>query len=209
MELAGSILDIVDNNEKIFELSNSGIQYIHLDVMDNLFVNNYVFPSNNIIKSINLPIDIHLMVKDVLKYVKYYEEISPEFITFHYEVGNTLEYIKTIKSKNIKVGLAINPETKIDSILPYINEIDLILVMSVDPGYGGQTFKNSTTKKINQLIEYRNKFKLKYLIEVDGGINNFNIKKLNVDIAVLGNYITKNDNYKNQVEKLGVKWKKY
>jgi len=205
MELAGSILDIVDNNEKIFELSNSGIQYIHLDVMDNLFVNNYVFPSNNIIKSINLPIDIHLMVKDVLKYVKYYEEISPEFITFHYEVGNTLEYIKTIKSKNIKVGLAINPETKIDSILPYINEIDLILVMSVDPGYGGQTFKNSTTKKINQLIEYRNKFKLKYLIEVDGGINNFNIKKLNVDIAVLGNYITKNDNYKNQVEKLGVK----
>lgn len=202
MKLAGSILGIIGENKFIKNLNDSGIDYIHLDVMDNEFVNNYCFPNKEISKYISLPIDIHLMVNDIKRYIEYYKELNPNFITFHYEIGNTIKNIELIKTNNIKVGLAINPETDIKEILSYLDKIDLVLVMSVHPGYGGQVFIEESINKIDELNKYREKNKLNYLIEVDGGINDQNINKLKVDIAVIGNYITASSDYKKQVRKL-------
>ena len=205
MKLAGSILGIVGENKLIKNLNDSGIDYIHLDIMDNEFVNNYCFQNKEIKKDINIPIDIHLMVNDIKKYIGYYKELKPAFITFHYEIGNIIKNIELIKKNDIKVGLAINPETDIKEILPYLDKIDLVLVMSVHPGYGGQTFIDNSTNKIDELNKYRSKNKLNYLIEIDGGINDQNINNLNVDIAVIGNYITTGSDYKKQVRKLVIK----
>lgn len=205
MKIAGSVLEILGEDNLIKKLSKSGIDYIHLDVMDNDFVNNYSFPNKKIYKDIDIPIDIHLMVNKIDKYIEYYKDINPSFITFHYEIGNILNNIKLIKENNIKVGLAINPETNIEEIIPFLDKIDLILIMSVHPGYGGQEFIDNSIKKVNMLKEYRNKFKLNYLIEIDGGINDLNIISLDVDIAVIGSYITKSSDYKNQIRKLVIK----
>lgn len=203
MLLAGSILGI-NNKLELEELKNSGIDFLHLDVMDNVFVNNYSLPSNTI-SDYNFTLDIHLMVKDVQKYVEYYKDLKPEYITFHYEVGNTLKLIELLKQNNIKVGLAISPKTTVTDILPYLDKIDLVLIMSVEPGYGGQEFIKSSIDKVNYLNDYRKNKTLDYLIQIDGGINDENIDKLNVDIAVIGSYITTSSNYKDQVRKLGKK----
>ena len=202
MKLAVSILGIIDNEEKISKLNIDSVKYIHLDVMDSTFVPNYKVPSNMI--NYNKKLDIHLMVNDIVKYLEYYKGLDINNITFHYEIGNTLEYINLIKKNNYKVGLAINPGTNIDLIKPYLDKIDIVLVMSVEPGKGGQDFITSSISKVNDLISYRENNNLNYLIEIDGGINDELIKNLNVDIAVVGSFITKYDDYENQIRKLEI-----
>ena len=148
--------------------------------------------------------DVHLMVKDVKKYIDDYSELNPEFITFHLEAtDNVLNTLNYIKSKNIKVGISIKPNTKVEQLLEYLPLIDLVLVMSVEPGFGGQTFVENSINKVNQLYDIRENNKYNYLIEVDGGINNVNIKYLNkCDIVVVGSYIVNNDNYEKAINKL-------
>ena len=203
MKLAVSILGIIDNQDKIDMLNINNVDYIHLDVMDNKFVNNYKVPSNKI--KYNKILDVHLMVYDIEKYLDYYKGLDINNITFHYEIGDTLKYINMIKNMNYKVGLAVNPDTKIEDIVPFLDKIDIVLLMSVQPGYGGQKFIFETIKKIDYLKKYRLENSLNYLIEIDGGINDETVKKINIDTLVVGSFITNSDDYDGQIRKLDLK----
>jgi len=208
MKISASFLSIKEDlNNNIKKLDNSNIDYLHLDIMDNIFVPNitWIFNEmNELLEGTNKPKDVHLMVKDVIKYIDDYSKLNPEYITFHLEaVDNVLEVINYIKSKNIKVGVSIKPNTNVENLLEYLPLIDLVLIMSVEPGFGGQTFIESSLDKIEELYNIRENNNYNYLIEVDGGINSDNIKKLNkCDIAVVGSYITNNSDYNEAIDSL-------
>ena len=207
MKIAASFLDIKEpKTEELTKLDSMNIDYIHLDVMDGIFVENKTYTYEefyNITRFTTKPKDIHLMVSDVKKYIDEYSGMNPKFITFHYEavseVGSVINYIKEL---GLGVGMSIKPSTDVSEIAKYLPFLDLILVMSVEPGKGGQTFIEESVKKIEQLYALREKENYNYLIEVDGGINNETIKKCNkADICVVGSYITKQD-YKEAIRKL-------
>lgn len=212
MKLSASILSMQydsDIKEKIIKLNNCSIDYLHLDIMDGKFVKNKTWQSSEI--SYLLPknckdLDVHLMVNDVEKYVSDFTLLNPKYITFQLEATDSpLEIINLIKEKNIKVGIAIKPNTSIDSLKNYFNLIDLVLVMSVEPGLGGQKFLDSSIEKIKELDNIRKKNNYQFLIEVDGGINDETINYCqNCDIVVVGSFIT-NDNYEEQIKKLNIK----
>ena len=194
MKISASFLSIKDNlKENIARLTQTDIDYLHLDIMDGTFVENKTWDIEQIkgIINYNKPLDIHLMVDDVYKYIDQFQVLKPIYITFHYEINyDIMKVIEYIKQYGIKVGLSIKPETDVEQILPYLPYIDLILVMSVDPGSGGQTFISNTTDKIEKLRAIDGNF----LIEVDGGINIDTIDLVkNVDIIVVGSYITNGD----------------
>lgn len=205
MKISGSILKIKNDKNRIEEIIDSGIDYLHLDVMDGIFVDNISLQYNEcdkIKELFKIPLDIHLMVQNPINYIKDFIKLEPKYISFHIEAKDIDKCIDYIKKTNTLVGLAINPTTKLEKILPYLEKVDLILVMSVEPGYGGQAFIKSSLERINYLNEYRIKNNLKFKIEVDGGINIDNIKKINSDIVVIGSGITDSDNYKEQVNRI-------
>ena len=190
-----SILNIKDDEEKIKMIDNLNTDFIHIDVMDGLFVSNKVdFLS---LPNVNTKVDVHLMVYDVKKYIDYYKKYNPEYITFHLEASSDINtLINYVKSLNIKVGLSIKPNTQLDYLKPYLDKVDLVLVMSVEPGQGGQKFIDDSQYKIEQLYEWRTKYNYHYVIEVDGGVNNETKRKCDkADILVVGSYITMSDNY--------------
>ena len=160
--------------------------------MDNTFTNNVAYSIeeiNEINKISNKKLDIHLMVNDPIKYINSFNNMNIEYIIFHVEIDKDINnLINTVHGMGYKCGLAINPNTNIDVLEQYINNIDLILVMSVMPGYGGQLFINSIYNKLESL---RNKYK-NITISVDGGINQDNIYKLSslVDMVVIGSYLS-------------------
>ena len=195
MKISASFLTI-GNIENVNKLVNCDIDYLHLDMMDGIFVNN----KNEVINITNKkPLDVHLMVNDVYKYIDKYKNLNPSFITFHYEVdADILDVINYIKKFNIKVGLSIKPSTKVEEIIPYLPYLDLVLVMSVEPGQGGQVFIMDTVDKIKRLKELKGN----YLIEVDGGINDSTIDLVkDADIVVVGSYIT-SGNYEERIKSL-------
>lgn len=197
MKLSSSFLMVQGDDEKIKEMDKY-TDYMHYDVMDGIFTDNKTI--SLVDKEINSKKDIHLMVEDVKKYVDTYSKISPDYITFHLEVLKD-DYIDYIKSKNIKVGLAINPNTDIKKIIPYLDKIDLVLVMSVMPGKGGQKFID-VSDRIEFLNNYREKNNLNFIIEVDGGINLSTINKVKkADMVVVGSFIT-NGNIKKQINEI-------
>ena len=202
MKISASFLSIKDNlKDNINRLTKCDIDYLHLDIMDGVFVNNKtwnILEIKNLI-NYNKPLDIHLMVSDVYKYVDEYKNLNPDFITFHYEVdSDVMDIIKYIKKFNIKVGLSIKPNTKVEEIIPYLPFIDLVLVMSVEPGFGGQEFIMSSVDKIRKLKELKGEF----LIEIDGGINNHTIDLVkDADIVVVGSYIT-SGNYEEKIKSI-------
>lgn len=210
MQISASFLSIKENlSDNIKKLDSSNIDYLHLDIMDNLFVPNKTWSfeeARKLLLNTTKPKDVHLMVKDVRKYVDAYALIKPAFITFHVEaVKDTLETINYIKSKKIKVGLSIKPNTSVEQIVPYLPYVDLVLVMSVEPGFGGQAFLNSATDKLAELKKIRAEKKYNYVIEVDGGINDKTIKLVSdADIVVVGSYITNSTNYNEQIASLAV-----
>ena len=161
--LSVSILGIKENiEENIKKLDNLGIDFFHVDIMDGIFVENKTWEYDEIepkLKNTKTKKDIHLMVKNIKKYVDQYKNLNPEIITFHYEAtDNPKEIINYIKNKNIKVGLSIKPNTKVEEIEFLLKEIDLVLVMSVEPGKGGQKYIESTTEKINKLSKLKEKY---------------------------------------------------
>ena len=207
MKIAASFLDIKEPKiDELRFLDSLDIDYIHLDVMDGIFVENKTYTYEefyDITRLTTKPKDVHLMVSDVKKYIDEFSKMKPDFMTFHYEtvseVGSVINYIKEL---GIGVGMSIKPSTDVSEIAKYLPYLDLVLVMSVEPGRGGQTFIEESVKKIEQLYTLRESEKYNYQIEVDGGINNETIKKCNkADICVVGSYITKQD-YKEALRKL-------
>lgn len=204
MELSISILSIKNNLEKNIKLLDKNkFNYFHIDIMDGKFVSNTTWNADKLEKiSFSHPLDVHLMVKDVDKYCEEFSKLKPKIITFHYEaVEDHKKYIDKIHSYGIKAGIAINPDTDVDLIIPLLKYVDLVLVMSVYPGYGGQTFIKDVTKKISKLKELQKEYN--YVIEIDGGVNDETIKYCDCNIVVVGSFIT-NGNYEKQIEKLKI-----
>lgn len=207
--ISASFLSIKDNiKENIQKLDATSIDMLHVDIMDGVFVENKTWSItefNNLLMNTTKPKDVHLMVKNVKKYIDDFKILNPNYITFHYEaVDNVLETINYIKKLGIKVGLSIKPHTSVDTIKEYLKDVDLILVMSVEPGKGGQKFIENSINKINYLDKLRKDNHYHYVIEVDGGINNITIKKCSkADIFVIGSYITNGD-YQEQINKINL-----
>jgi len=211
VKISTSILGIKENfNESIKKLNQTSTDYFHVDIMDGKFVNNTSFSFeqiSNISKFIDKPLDIHFMVEDPNNYIEKYKLLNPEYMTIHFEINNIDKYVKQIKDNNIKVGISIKPETKVEEIFYLLNDVDLILIMSVEPGYSGQEFIKSSLDKVKSLKQYIINNKLKTIIEIDGGINNTNSKLCidnGVDILVSGSYITNEKDYENQINQLRI-----
>ena len=204
-DIAISILNCDFNNIK-FELNrinDSIIKYVHIDIMDGYFVEKNtenLFNMKTISQFTNKKIDIHFMVKKPKIFITNFLKYNPDIISFHIESEeNISKNISLIKSHGIKCGIAINPETDIQTLNNYIENIDVILIMSVVPGKGGQKFINSTFKKIKSIKEKLLKINPKIKLEIDGGINNLNSKLLNksgADILVSGSYLINQKNIK-------------
>lgn len=199
---------IFDKKNTIRLIDKSSADFIHVDLMDGKFVPKNNFEIKNVLndlKDTKKPLDIHLMVLNPKRYVDDLSKLNPEYITIHLESNNIEETIKLIKSKNIKVGISIKPNTDISYLEPYYNEIDLILVMTVEPGAGGQRFLFDMLKKIEDLNNIRNSNGYKYLISVDGGINEYTaykVKKSGGDILVSGSFVCHHEDFDERINLL-------
>lgn len=204
MEISVSLLKESNIDEAIEKLNTTNASYFHLDVMDGNFVSNTSYSISqikNMIKKCNKKIDAHFMVNDPIYYLDKLKEEKIEYFTFHVELDDVESIINKVKECNFKVGLSIKPNTDINVLNKYLDNIDLILIMSVEPGYGGQKFLPSTLSKLNNIRNLIGNRNIK--LAVDGGINNDTIKLLNdVDIVVVGSYITNNSDYQEQIDKL-------
>jgi len=213
IKISPSILsaDFSKLGTEIQNLEKANADLIHIDVMDGHFVPNITIGPeviSKLRKYTSLPFDVHLMISPVHDFIKNFAEAGADIITIHPEATNDLvSSIKKIKSYNKKAGVSLNPETSVDKVLPVLNLIDLVLVMSVNPGFGGQKFIPETLEKVKILRKEIDKKKLHTLIEIDGGINFQNSKKAieaGVDILVSGTTIFKNNegNIKKNIETL-------
>lgn len=186
-------------------------QWIHYDVMDGHFVPNISFGYSilkDVSKITDMYLDVHLMISEPSKYINNFIDSNASLIVFHYEaVGNDEinDLIDYIKSHNVDVGIAIKPDTAIEVLMPYLEKLDLVLVMSVEPGFGGQRFNPIALDKITKLKELKQNNNYKYLIEVDGGINETTARlcrQAGVDVLVAGSYIFNSEDYTKAIESL-------
>ena len=201
--LAPSILsaDLSNLAQQIRLTEMGGADWIHCDVMDSHFVPNLTFGPivvDAVKRSTHLPVDVHLMIKDPDKLLENFVKAGANYITVHYEaVAHLNRTINRIKELGCKAGVSINPATPVQSLEDIAEYADLILLMSVNPGFGGQSFIPNVLKKIHELVELRKKLHAKFLIEIDGGIDNKTIQpalKAGVDVFVAGSSIFKADN---------------
>ena len=203
IQISPSILsaDFSQLGNEIKRLEEGGADMIHVDVMDGHFVPNLTI-GPPVIKSLrkycSLKFDVHLMISPVHKYIEDYANAGADIITIHPEATDNLENsIKKIKDLNKKVGVSLNPETKIDLIISLLDKIDLVLIMSVNPGFGGQKFMPEVLDKIRNLKKIKEKRKLNFDIEIDGGINFDNCKSVidaGANILVSGTTVFKSNN---------------
>ncbi|HSH35716.1 ribulose-phosphate 3-epimerase [Schnuerera sp.] len=197
-KLSPSILsaDFGSLKEEVLKLEKGGADYIHLDIMDGQFVPNITFgsPVVNKLRTITkVPFDVHLMIDKPERYIKDFVEAGADIITIHEEATTHLHRtIEEIKSYGVKAGVALNPATSIDSLEYVLEYIDLVLIMTVNPGFGGQKFISSMERKIKRMREIVDNNNLNILIEADGGIKLDNAKKIidyGLDIIVVGSGI--------------------
>ena len=218
VEVSTSILSVKKGEESktFFALEASKTDYFHIDVMDGKFVEKDTYAKmleySSYIKRIsNLPLDVHLMVNDIRKAIDDFIAVEPNIITFHLEAceneENVFENIKYIKENNSKVGIAIKPETNVEEIYKYLPYIHMCLVMTVEPGKGGQTYLSDMTEKVKTLKKYIDENNMEIDIEVDGGINLRTapaVKKAGANILVAGTAILKAVDYKNIIDELKI-----
>ena len=216
MEVSTSLLSVKKENiiQTIYNLEVAKTDYFHIDVMDGRFVENDTSETMRIYceylnQITNVPIDVHLMVTNVKEYIDSYSIFNPNIISFHYEACKDKEevnkYINQIKERECKVGLAIKPNTKIDDIIEFLPKINLLLIMSVEPGKGGQEFIKVVLEKIKYAKEKIDELGLDTEIEVDGGINIENakdVKEAGATIAVSGSAIINSKDYSYAIRKI-------
>ncbi|XWL03726.1 ribulose-phosphate 3-epimerase [Macrococcoides goetzii] len=200
MKVAPSLLscNFLNLQQEIKRLEEAGVDYIHFDVMDGNFVPNisFAFPILNQIRQVtDLTIDTHLMVQDPERYIQTFAEAGSDIITIHVEATNHIHRaVQMIHATGKKAGVTLNPGTPIDSVVPLLKDVDLVLVMTVNPGFGGQQFIENGIEKIKFLKDYKEKHHLNYEIEVDGGVNKDTAKtciEAGADVLVAGSYFFK------------------
>ena len=200
MKVSVSILSsTIKASDIVKELDKTNADFIHLDIMDGKFVENKTWTFGEVKKITSysrLPLDVHLMVKNPEKYIEDYAMLNTTYLTFHYEaVKDINEMINLVKNYGLKVGIAINPETKEEVIYPYLKDIDSVLVMSVHPGKSGQTFIMDSVSKIKNIKDEIIRQNTNTLVEVDGGINEETAllcKEAGVDTLVSASYLHQN-----------------
>ena len=190
----------------IEKIENSNADYIHVDLMDGKLVERKNFKTEEVLsllKKKKKPLDIHFMTEDLEEYIDSFAILKPKYITFHIEAKcDTVKIIEKIKQYHIKVGLAINPDTPLEKIIPFLKKIDLVLIMSVKPGLGGQVFLPSTINRLKEIKKYQKE--MNFMISVDGGINDNTINEVKeyVDMVVSGSFICESEDYQKQINKL-------
>jgi len=209
--IAPSILaaNFLDLNSDIQMVNSSEAEYLHVDVMDGVFVPNISFGQNivNFISTAcNKTIDVHLMISNPEKYIESYKEAGADIITVHVEATNHLHrVIGQIKETGAKAGVALNPHTSVENIVNVLEDVDLVCVMSVNPGFGGQKFIYNTLKKIDTLNKIREERNLSFLIEVDGGVGLQNAQAIlqkGANVLVAGSSVFKSEDPTNTIKKL-------
>ncbi len=196
-----------ERKKTIEEILKTDADYIHVDIMDGKFVERTVLSieeTQNLFNNCSKPLDIHLMCSHPEDYIEASKNLSVSYITIHAEIDEDLdELIEIIHSLGIKAGLAINPDTTISSIEKYLERIENVLIMGVNPGYGGQSLIPSTVDKISELKKLREDKNYHYQISLDGGVNLETRKMLDdLDIVVAGSYICESNDYQKQIDTL-------
>lgn len=209
--ISASVLsaDMLDLANEIKRIEKSGIEMLHFDVMDGIFVNNitYGLPVlEQVRKATDLILDIHLMIADPIRYVRRFAECGADYISFHLESeSDTAETIKAIREAGAKPALAIKPATSAESVFEYLNELDMVLVMTVEPGFGGQSFIPETVEKVRIIREKIKEKGLDIRVEVDGGINASTagtVIEAGADVLVSGSYLFRAENMADAAGKL-------
>lgn len=188
--------------ETIKRINETNADYLHVDIMDGIFVANKNYTVRDIYKftrGINKPLDVHLMVNNPEKYLRDLACLNVSCVTFHYEAVKDIDkMIDLIHSYGLKCGISLNPETKVNVLEPYLDKIEVVLLMSVHPGMGGQTFIMETVSKIDELRKLSN-----IMISIDGGINETTIKYVQkADMVISGSFVCLSDNYQAQINLL-------
>ncbi len=204
LKIAPSLLsaDFSSIKEEIVKLEKAKVDYLHFDVMDNHFVPNLTFGSKfikDLRKYTNIPFDVHLMIENPNRWAKQFLDSGGDIYTFHIEAVKDIDsLIKQVKDKNKQFALSVKPNTPINKIYPYLDYLDMVLIMTVEPGFGGQSLIEETIPKISAVKEKITSKGLNTLIEVDGGINLSTINKVvesGADILVMGSAFFKNNDY--------------
>ena len=210
MLVSASFLSSKDIPKFLTKLNDTDINYIHVDVMDGVYVKNKTMPfreMRHISDYTSKRLDVHLMVKNPLKYIPDYASLNTEYITIHKDIeDDLLTCLKEIKSYYIKTGIALKEEDEIKDIIPYLPYIDLILIMSVTPGAGGQSFQDEAVSKMKeaQILKKEYSKDFSFIVSVDGGINADTLAKVNnyVDMVVSGSYLSNSTNLQETIATL-------